>query len=121
MNKIWIALAAAVAGVIIPVAAQARDEGAWDSTRAHVQVQERKDTVQVGRADDRWDSTRNNVRAALESDAYTHVPFATTEQWDSTRRVRPSQPPQRTSSEPRRADNGSPLICACLVADDRLA
>lgn len=120
MNKIWIALAAAVAGVIIPVAAQARDEGAWDSTRAHVQVQERRDTVQVGRADDRWDSTRNNVRN-LESDAYTQVPFATTEQWDSTQRGQSSQRLQRTASEPRRADNGGPLICACLVADDRLA
>jgi hypothetical protein len=120
MNKIWIALAAAVAGVVIPMAAQARDESAWDSTRAHVQVQERKDTVQVGRGEDRWDSTRNNV-LAVESDAYTRVPFATTEQWDSTQRVQPSQRPQRTSSEPRRADNGNPLICACLAADDRLA
>lgn len=119
MNKIWIALAAAVAGVVIPLAAQARDEGAWDSTRAHVQVQERKDGVQVGRTDDRWDSTRNNVWV-LEADEYTQLPLAGTEQWDSTRRVQPL-PRQRTSSEPRRADNGSPLICACLATDDRLA
>lgn len=117
MNKIWIALAAAVAGVIIPVAAQARDEAAWDSTRAHVQVQERNDTVQADRSDDRWDSTRNNVRTQ-ESDEYTRVPFATTEQWDSTRRV---EPLQRTAGEPHQADNGNPLICACRATDDRHA
>lgn len=120
MNKIWIALAAAVAGVVIPVAAQAQDESAWDSTRAHVQVQERKDDAQVGRGEDRWDSTRNNVWAQ-EADEYTRVPFATTEQWDSTRRVQQPQQQRTSSGEPRRADNGNPLICACLAGDDRLA
>jgi hypothetical protein len=111
MNKIWIALAATVAGVVIPLAAQAREEGAWDSTSAHVQSIKRVDTAQVGRGEGRWDSTQNNVLAAEDN---SPRPLAATEQWDSTRRQQP-QRQQRTSGERHGAGSGSPLICACLA------
>jgi hypothetical protein len=114
MNKIWIALAAAVAGVVIPMAVQARDEGAWDTTRAQVQSVQRIDSVRTGR-DARWDSTQNNVPAA-EVNGYTQ-PLAATEQWDSTRRHQP-QRQQRTSNEARHeAGQGAPLICACQAPE----
>jgi hypothetical protein len=116
MNKIWFALAAAAAGVIIPLAAQARDEGAWDSTRTQVQSVTRNDAVQVGRGEGRWDSTASNVLAA-ENDSVTNKQFSSTEQWDSTRRVQQLPRQQRTSGH-QEAGNGNALICACLADDE---
>jgi hypothetical protein len=115
MNKIWIALAAAAAGVIIPLAAQARDEGAWDTTRAQVQSTTRNDTVQVGRGE-QWDSTATNVLAA-ESNAVSNKRLSDNEQWDSTRRAQ-QQPQQQRTSGHQEAGNGNALICACQPSDE---
>lgn len=120
MNKIWIALAAAAAGFIVPVVAQAREEGAWDSTRAHVQAVERNDDVAVGRDEGRWDSTRSHV-ADHKTDTYAAAPGAT-EQWDSTRRVPLQQQRRVSSGEAQQTAGGAdPLICACRTIDDVIA
>lgn len=110
--KTVIALLALAGSLVLPNA-YARDEGTWDSTRAHVQPREQRHETSVGRTEHRWDSTRAHVQAQEDSESNTLSSGG--DRWDSTR----SKPP-RTDDRRRAAQRSAPLICACL-ANDQLA
>lgn len=87
MKKQTIALIALAGSLTLLSSAYARDEGAWDSTQAHVQTTQAQQTEAraFDRADNRWDSTRAYVPQRAASEQQVRRTRGDAEKWDSTR------------------------------------